>query len=325
MAAVLASAAATYTFEVDENLAKISSTRSVLGDVRHAVGVDSQRQCLRLQPRRAPGRGVLDKDGTLLRTWGEGLFPAASPGVHVAPDSDTIWLTDDAEPHRAALHARRQGAADPRRPRQAVALAGERRAFPPLHPHLRSRRKATISTSPTATAIPASTNMRLAASCSRSSWGEPGTDPGQFNIPHNICCDPDGWLPASPTARTTASRSSTATASGRTRSGNYLHRPNGMCLARDTARSADIGEGGPAGRDQPPVARYRAARQHPHDQEPRGHGAVQRQDLRAACSPAASPSPHGIAVDSSGQHLCRRAPGRSWERFATGAAPARRR
>jgi DNA-binding beta-propeller fold protein YncE len=26
------------------------------------------------------------------------------------------------------------------------------------------------------------------------SWGEPGTDPGQFNIPHNICCDSDGWV-----------------------------------------------------------------------------------------------------------------------------------
>jgi DNA-binding beta-propeller fold protein YncE len=26
------------------------------------------------------------------------------------------------------------------------------------------------------------------------SWGEPGTDPGQFNIAHNICCDPDGWV-----------------------------------------------------------------------------------------------------------------------------------
>jgi hypothetical protein len=26
------------------------------------------------------------------------------------------------------------------------------------------------------------------------SWGEPGTDPGQFNVPHNICCDPDGWV-----------------------------------------------------------------------------------------------------------------------------------
>jgi hypothetical protein len=26
------------------------------------------------------------------------------------------------------------------------------------------------------------------------SWGEPGTDPGQFNIVHNIATDPDGWV-----------------------------------------------------------------------------------------------------------------------------------
>ena len=26
------------------------------------------------------------------------------------------------------------------------------------------------------------------------SWGEPGTDTGQFNLPHNICCDADGWV-----------------------------------------------------------------------------------------------------------------------------------
>jgi hypothetical protein len=26
------------------------------------------------------------------------------------------------------------------------------------------------------------------------SWGEPGSDPGQFNIPHNIWCDTDGWV-----------------------------------------------------------------------------------------------------------------------------------
>ena len=25
-------------------------------------------------------------------------------------------------------------------------------------------------------------------------WGEPGTDPGEFNIPHNITCDADGWV-----------------------------------------------------------------------------------------------------------------------------------
>jgi hypothetical protein len=26
------------------------------------------------------------------------------------------------------------------------------------------------------------------------SWGEPGTDPGQFNIVHNIVTDPEGWV-----------------------------------------------------------------------------------------------------------------------------------
>src|SRR3546814_20813070 len=25
-------------------------------------------------------------------------------------------------------------------------------------------------------------------------WGGPGTDPGRFNIVHNICCDADGWV-----------------------------------------------------------------------------------------------------------------------------------
>ena len=26
------------------------------------------------------------------------------------------------------------------------------------------------------------------------SWGAPGTDPGEFNIAHNITCDADGWV-----------------------------------------------------------------------------------------------------------------------------------
>ena len=38
---------------------------------------------------------VFDRDGNFLRSWGEGLFPRAH-GVHMAPD-DTIWLTDDGD------------------------------------------------------------------------------------------------------------------------------------------------------------------------------------------------------------------------------------
>ena len=26
------------------------------------------------------------------------------------------------------------------------------------------------------------------------SWGRPGIDPGEFNLPHNIICDADGWV-----------------------------------------------------------------------------------------------------------------------------------
>jgi hypothetical protein len=26
------------------------------------------------------------------------------------------------------------------------------------------------------------------------SWGQPGSGEGEFNIPHNICCDADGWI-----------------------------------------------------------------------------------------------------------------------------------
>ena len=45
----------------------------------------------------------------------------------------------------------------------------------------------------TATATPGSTNIRPTASCLMS-WGEPGSDPGQFNLVHNICADADGWV-----------------------------------------------------------------------------------------------------------------------------------
>ena len=41
--------------------------------------------------------------------------------------------------------------------------------------------------------MPASTNTRRTAKLIKT-WGEPGTDPGQFNIVHNIVTDADGWV-----------------------------------------------------------------------------------------------------------------------------------
>ena len=89
------------------------------------------------------------------------------------------------------MHARRQGAADHRHPRQARPLH-ERRAVSPLHPYrtVAAGRLLYISDGYGNSRVHKYTpdGKRLF------SWGEPGTDPGQFNIAHNICCDPDGWV-----------------------------------------------------------------------------------------------------------------------------------
>jgi hypothetical protein len=128
---------------------------------------------------------VLDRDGSFLRSWGEGLFSRAH-GLHINTDDD-LYCTDDG-PHRAQVLNRRQGPADDRRPRKALAIH-ERRSLPSLYPlgavtegrDLRLRR------------LRQRPRSQIHAKLIKS-WGEPGTDPGQFNIVHNIVADSDGWV-----------------------------------------------------------------------------------------------------------------------------------
>src|SRR5665213_362393 len=81
-----------WTFAVNDTWAKIPKD-IVLGDCA-AVGVDSKDNVYAFNRGEHPV-AVFDKDGNLLRTWGEGVF-SRPHGVHVAPD-DTIWLTDDGD------------------------------------------------------------------------------------------------------------------------------------------------------------------------------------------------------------------------------------
>ena len=64
---------------------------------------------------------VFDRDGNFLRSWGEGLFPRAH-GLHIEPDDNRL-LTDDGDHTVRKCTARRQGAADARRPGQAGAVS----------------------------------------------------------------------------------------------------------------------------------------------------------------------------------------------------------
>ena len=73
-----------WSFEVNENWAKVPD-EIVLGDCA-AVGVDSKDNVYAFNRGDHP-IAVFDKDGNLLRTWGEGVFTRPH-GVHVAPDDE---------------------------------------------------------------------------------------------------------------------------------------------------------------------------------------------------------------------------------------------
>ena len=75
------------------------------------------------------------------------------------------------------------------------------------------------------------------------SWGEPGTEPGQFNLPHNICCDDDGWVYV---ADRESHRVQVFDGNGRYETQwNNLHRPSGLYMPPGKCPICYIGECGP--------------------------------------------------------------------------------
>ena len=176
-----------YRYEVVDGWAKLPPGYEFNADVA-AVGVDKNDNVYAFNRGKHP-MCVFDRNGNFLRSWGEGVF-LRPHGVHMAPD-DTIWLTDDGD------HTVRQCTLDgkvlltigiPGKP--APYMSGE-----PFH------RCTHTALSPQADYLYISDgygNSRVHKYTPDGkrvmSWGEPGTDPGQFNIAHNICCDPDGWV-----------------------------------------------------------------------------------------------------------------------------------
>lgn len=130
---------------------------------------------------------VFDREGRLLRSWGEGQIRRAH-GITIGPDG-SVWLTDDLH------HTVRQFTLEGRLlltigdPDQPSTLQGGQPFNRPTHVAL----------------CPRSGNLYVSDGYGNSrvhkydprgrlllSWGEPGTDPGCFNVPHNIATDADG-------------------------------------------------------------------------------------------------------------------------------------
>jgi DNA-binding beta-propeller fold protein YncE len=132
---------------------------------------------------------VFDREGTFLRSWGEGVFRRPH-GITIGPD-DTLWLTDDLH------HTIRQFTPDGRLlltigdPDRPSTLQGGQPFNRPTHVALCPRTGDVYVSDGYG-------NSRVHKYDPKGrllfSWGEPGTDPGCFNLPHNLATDSQGLV-----------------------------------------------------------------------------------------------------------------------------------
>ncbi|HZP45297.1 MAG TPA: peptidyl-alpha-hydroxyglycine alpha-amidating lyase family protein [Candidatus Binataceae bacterium] len=177
-----------YIYEIVENWAHIPGRNDWNFDVA-GIGVDA-RDRVYLFNRGPTPVIVVDRDGNYLHHWGDKqTFPNAH-AVTMGPD-DTIWLTDTFD------HTVRKCRLDgeilmtlgvPGKP--ARAMSGEpfnQCTHVAIHP---GTGEFFVSDGYGNAKVHkyAPDGRRLF------SWGEPGNAPGQFNLPHNICCDRDGYV-----------------------------------------------------------------------------------------------------------------------------------
>src|SRR6478752_43493 len=206
-----------------------------LNDVA-AVAVDKQDRVYVFN-RGAHPMIVFDREGNFLRSWGEGLFKRAH-GLHIGPD-ESLYCTDDGD------HTVRKCTLEgkvlltigiPEKP--APYMSGE-----PFHrcTHTALSPRGDIYVSD------GYGNARVHKYSPDGkpikSWGEPGCDPGQFNIVHNICCDVDGWVYV---ADRENHRVQVFDGEGKYETQwNNLHRPCALCCCGGKKPNFIVGELGP--------------------------------------------------------------------------------
>jgi hypothetical protein len=177
---------APYTYEVAEPWAQLPdgwSFREVA-----AVGVDAQDQVYAFN-RGAHPMMVFDRQGQLLRSWGEGVFTRAH-GITMGPDA-TVFCTDDGD------HTVRKCTLEGK-VLFTLGVPGKPAPFMSGDPFHRCTHVALDPRTGEFYVSDGYGNARVHKYTPDGrllfSWGESGTDPGQFNISHNIATDQDGWV-----------------------------------------------------------------------------------------------------------------------------------
>ena len=275
-----------FRYEVDEGWGKLPDGWA-LKDVA-GVTVDKQDRVYVFNRGEHP-MVVFDREGNFLRSWGEGLFRRAH-GVHIGPD-EMLYCTDDGD------HTVRKCMLEGKVLLE-IGIPGKPSAYMSGEPFNRCTHTA-LSPRGDIYVSDGYGNARVHKYSPDGkllrSWGEPGIDPGQFNIPHNICSDADGWVYV---ADRENHRVQVFDGDGKYETQwNHLHRPCGLC--HDGSRKplfyvGEIGPTMPVNRDVPNLGpRVSIA-------DNQGKVLARLGDVRAGLRADQFIAPHGMAVDSRG-------------------------
>ena len=131
---------------------------------------------------------VFDRDGTFIDHWGEGVFMRGH-GIHIGPDG-LLYLADDAG------HCVRKCTPEGK-VLLTIGTPGKPAPFMSGDPFCRCT---DVALSPKGEIYISDGyfNARVHKYTPDGkhilSWGGPGTKEGEFNIPHNVVCDAEGWV-----------------------------------------------------------------------------------------------------------------------------------
>ena len=231
---------------------------------------------------------VFDRDGSWLRSFGQGTFSERAHGIFIGPD-DSVYAADD------GIHTITKLTSDG----EVVMTLGTRDSPSTKwggEPFNRPTHAAVCPNTGDIFVSDGYGNSRVHKYTPDGrllvSWGEPGIDAGQFMRPHNIAVDKDDRVIV---ADREAHRVQIFDADGKFLTmWNNIHRPDGMTIGPDG--NIYIGElNGMPGVDDAPGLGHRVS-----ILSPDGELLARLGDPEEGEEPGKFIAPHGIAVDSHG-------------------------
>ena len=250
---------------------------------------------------------VFDRDGNLLRHWGEGKF-VRPHGIDIGPDG-TIYCTDD------GAHVVRSFTPEGKQLLE-IGLPGEPEPFMSGNPFNKCTHTA-LSPEGDIFVSDGYGNARVHKYSADGnllfSWGGPGIAPGEFNFPHNIVSDADGWVYV---ADRENHRVQVFNGDGQFETQwHALHRPCALCAGKGEDPPFFVGELGPslgANRAFPNLGPRVSV------VAPDGTILARVGDEVAGLEMNQFVAPHGIAVDSHGDIYLGEVSYAGWPQFFPG-------